>query len=302
MDMVSMGLLAAMGALATVAGASEDLESDVGSQSNPNSQVQLAAQVGHPHRIYNKAISGEPPSNALYAALAAVTASVLMSGYGMNAFFAIAIGAVVAAIFNGIYSVTAYMGRNTSQARFNQYVYLDVLRTHTTTIMAHAYITAFCVVTISYIMTAPWLPIQHPFPMPLVAFIWGLAIGAIGSSTGDVHYGAEREFQAYPFGAGLNAANSGDIVTKGEAGLRSSIDNAWFCARFGGPATGMAFGLTVFLDNWRTTIFDPATQGWLAIATGVVIVILFNVYNRILEIRSKKRYGPYPEYAGDIEA
>jgi tetrahydromethanopterin S-methyltransferase subunit E len=61
MDMVSMGLLAAMGALATVAGASEDLESDVGSQSNPNSQVQLAAQVGHPHRIYNKAISGEPP-------------------------------------------------------------------------------------------------------------------------------------------------------------------------------------------------------------------------------------------------
>lgn len=302
MDMVSMGLLAAMGALATVAGASEDLESDVGSQSNPNSQVQLAAQVGHPHRIYNKAISGEPPSNALYAALAAVTASVLMSGYGMNAFFAIAIGAVVASIFNGIYSVTAYMGRNTSQARFNQYVYLDVLRTHTTTIMAHAYITAFCVVTISYIMTAPWLPIQHPFPMPLVAFIWGLAIGAIGSSTGDVHYGAEREFQAYPFGAGLNAANSGDIVTKGEAGIRSSIDNAWFCARFGGPATGMAFGLTVFLDNWRTTIFDPATQGWLAIATGVVIVILFNVYNRILEIRSKKRYGPYPEYAGDIEA
>jgi tetrahydromethanopterin S-methyltransferase subunit E len=126
MDMVSMGLLAAMGALATVAGASEDLESDVGSQSNPNSQVQLAAQVGHPHRIYNKAISGEPPSNALYAALAAVTASVLMSGYGMNAFFAIAVGAVVAAIFNGIYSVTAYMGRNTSQARFNQYVYLDM--------------------------------------------------------------------------------------------------------------------------------------------------------------------------------
>lgn len=302
MDMVSMGLLAAMGALATVAGASEDLESDVGSQSNPNSQVQLAAQVGHPHRIYNKAVSGEPPSNALYAALAAVTASVLMSGYGMNAFFAIAIGAVFAAIFNGIYSTTSYLGRNTSQARFNQYVYLDVLRTHTTTIMAHSYITAFCIVSISYIMTAPWLPIQHPFPMPLVAFIWGLAIGAIGSSTGDVHYGAEREFQAYPFGAGLNAANSGDIVTKAEAGLRSSIDNAWFCARFGGPATGLAFGLTVFLDNWRTTIFDPATQGWLAIATGIVIVILFNIYNRILEIRAKKRYGPYPEYVGDIEA
>ncbi len=302
MDMVSMGLLAAMGALATVAGASEDIESDVGSQSNPNSQVQLAAQMGHTHRIYNKAVSGEPPSNALYAALAAVTASVLMSGFGMSAFFAIATGAVVAAIFDGIYSITAYMGRNTSQARFNQYVYLDILRTHTPTIMAHAYITAFCIVSISYIMTASWLPIQHPFPMPLVAFIWGLAIGAIGSSTGDIHYGAEREFQNYPFGAGLNASDSGDIVTKAEAGLRSSIDNAWFCAKFGGPITGMAFGLTVFLDNWRATIFDPATQGGLVILTGIVIVILFNVYNRILETRARKRYGPYPEYVGDIKA
>ena len=74
MDAFSMGLVAAMGALATVAGASEDIESDVGSQSNPNSQVQLAAQVGNPHRIYNKAISGEPPANALWCATAAIVA------------------------------------------------------------------------------------------------------------------------------------------------------------------------------------------------------------------------------------
>jgi tetrahydromethanopterin S-methyltransferase subunit E len=72
MDAFSMGLVAAMGALATIGGASEDIESDIGSQSNPNSQVQLAAQVGNPHRIYNKAISGEPPANALYAATAAI--------------------------------------------------------------------------------------------------------------------------------------------------------------------------------------------------------------------------------------
>jgi len=48
MDAFGMGLVAAMGALATVAGASEDIDSDIGSQSNPNSQVQLAAQVGIP--------------------------------------------------------------------------------------------------------------------------------------------------------------------------------------------------------------------------------------------------------------
>ncbi|MEA3281141.1 MAG: tetrahydromethanopterin S-methyltransferase subunit E, partial [Euryarchaeota archaeon] len=66
---MGMGLVALMGAAATVAGCSEDLESDIGSQSNPNSQVQLAAQVGYPHRIFNKAISGEPPSNAMYCAV-----------------------------------------------------------------------------------------------------------------------------------------------------------------------------------------------------------------------------------------
>ena len=302
MDVVSMGLVAAMGALATVAGATEDIESDVGSQSNPNSQVQLAAQVGNPHRIFNKAISGEPPSNALYCALAAVTATVFMSRYGMSPLFSIAVGAVVAALFNGVFATTAYMGRNASQARFNQHVFLDVLRTHTTTIMAHAYLTAFCITCVSYIMVY-MLPVKHPFPMPLIAMIWGLAVGAIGSSTGDVHYGAEREFQNFPFGAGLNAADSGNIVRKAEAGLRSSIDNAWFCAKFGGPVTGMAFGLTVFLDNWRTTIFDPAVgQGGLAVLTGVVMVILLNIYNRLLEKYARKKYGPYPEYAGEIEA
>jgi len=66
MDAFSMGLVGAVGALATICGASEDIDSDIGSQSNPNSQVQLAAQVGNPHRIYNKAIAGEPPSNALW--------------------------------------------------------------------------------------------------------------------------------------------------------------------------------------------------------------------------------------------
>ena len=55
-----LGVVALMGAAATIAGAAEDLESDVGSQSNPNSQVQLAPQMGNLHRMFNKAVSGEP--------------------------------------------------------------------------------------------------------------------------------------------------------------------------------------------------------------------------------------------------
>ena len=103
MDAFSMGLVAAMGALATVAGASEDIESDIGSQSNPNSQVQLAAQVGNPHRIYNKAISGEPPANALWAATAAMVAYTLITAFQMPALLALVAGASVAALFNGVF-------------------------------------------------------------------------------------------------------------------------------------------------------------------------------------------------------
>ena len=144
MDAFSMGLVAAMGALATVAGASEDIDSDIGSQSNPNSQVQLAAQVGNPHRIYNKAIAGEPPSNALWCTTAAIMAYVLIEGFQMP------VAALqqpqahpLAALFDGVMSVSAYLGRNASQARFNQWIYLDIVRYTTPSIMAHVWITSF---------------------------------------------------------------------------------------------------------------------------------------------------------------
>ncbi len=294
---MGMGLVALMGAAATVAGCSEDLESDIGSQSNPNSQVQLAAQVGYPHRIFNKAISGEPPSNAMICAAGAGVAMMLMASMDVSPLLAIAIGAFVGALLDGIYAITSYIGRNTSQTRFNQYVYLDVLRNHVLSLMGHAYITTFCIVGLSYVMWEQTL-IGHPFPFPVIALIWGLCVGAIGSSTGDVHYGAEREFQDFKFGSGLNAADSGNITRFAEAGIRSSMDNAWFCSKFGGPVTGIAFGMVVFLDNWRSTAFD----GWTAVVVGVVIALVLVIYNRKIETYARKKYGPYPEYAGDIEA
>ncbi|OPX77707.1 MAG: Tetrahydromethanopterin S-methyltransferase subunit E [Methanosaeta sp. PtaB.Bin039] len=301
MDALSMGLVAAMGALATVAGASEDIDSDIGSQSNPNSQVQLAAQVGNPHRIYNKAIAGEPPSNALWCTTAAIVAYMLIEAFQMPALFSIALGASVAALFDGVMSMSAYFGRNASQKRFNQWVYLDIVRYTTPSIMAHVWITSFCIVTITYIQVYVLTP-HHPFPIPVIALIWGLTVGAIGSSVGDIHYGGEREFQWRLFGQGLSTMLSGQIVRKAEAGLRNSIDNAWFCAKFGGPATGMGFGLTVFLDNWRTTVFDPVSQALLAIGTGVFFVIVMNLYNFYLERSARRKYGPYPGYKGDIAA
>ncbi len=66
-----IGITALAGALATIAGAAEDTESDIGSQGDPNSQVQLAPQMGYIHRIFNKAIAGEPPAYGLWVALGA---------------------------------------------------------------------------------------------------------------------------------------------------------------------------------------------------------------------------------------
>jgi tetrahydromethanopterin S-methyltransferase subunit E len=247
---MSMAILALMGALATIAGCIEDLESDVGSQSNPNSQVQLAPQMNFLHRIYNKAISGEPISNGLSAVTGGVVTTVLLNAR-FYPLMAIVIGALIAAVIYGIFATTAYAGRVASQARFKQPLYMDIMR-YTPSIIGHNFIVTFCLVAIAYIQ---YVILGYPFTIPFLALIWGISVGAIGSSVGDVHYGGEREFQNREFGCGLNTALSGRIVRRAESGLRTSLDNVWFCAKFGGPATGIGLGLTVFFSSWPTTIW-----------------------------------------------
>jgi tetrahydromethanopterin S-methyltransferase subunit E len=132
----------------------------------------------------------------------------------------------------------------------------------------------------------------------MLAFIWGITVGAIGSSTGDIHYGAEREFQQFEFGSGLNASNSGNIVRYAESGLRDGFDNSWFCAKFGGPVTGIAFGMTVFLGSWITTVFDPSqglAMGWLSVVAGVIIVLILIIWNWKIEVAARQAFGPYKE-------
>jgi tetrahydromethanopterin S-methyltransferase subunit E len=300
--LISMGVLALIGAAATIAGASEDLESDVGSQSNANSQVQLAPQMGYVHRIYNKAIAGEPVSNALMCTVGSTGALVLIKHFGFSPLFALVIGALIAAMVHGSYSVTAIMGREASQARFKQPIYLDLIRSHTPTIMAFAFLTTFSTEVVSYLMV---YNLEHPFPFVLLSFLWGVVVGSVGSATGDVHLGAERQFQQQPFGEGLNASQSGNIVRKAEAGLRNGIDNLWFCSKFGGPMTGVSFGMVVFLGTWIIVVFDPAKgvgMGWLSNLLGLVIVIVLGIWNWHIEKETREKYGPYKEDKGEEAA
>ena len=292
---MGMAVLALMGALAAIAGCMEDLETDVGSQSNANSQVQLAPQMGFLHRIYNKAISGEPVSYGFSGVTSGVVTVVLLNAkfYPLTT---IIIGAFVAAIIYGIFSTTAHAGRIASQSRFKQPLYLDMLRYTTPSIISHNFIANFCIVAIAYLQ---FTLLGFPFPIPFLALIWGITVGCIGSAVGDVHYGGERQYQNREFGVGLNTALSGRIVRKGESGLRNSIDNVWFCAKFGGPATGIGFGLTVFLTLWPVIIFGYV---WKTIIAGFIIVVVMVILNRLLEVQMKNQYGPYKEEKIEKEA
>jgi tetrahydromethanopterin S-methyltransferase subunit E len=293
--LITLGALALAGAATTVAGCAEDLESDVGSQSNPNSQVQLGPQMGNIHRYFNKAISGEPVSYGLYVAVAGAIAWALM-GTNLNAILALVVGSSVAALVHGAYSVSAYLGRIVGQSKnFGQPVYMDVLITHLGPIVGHGFIAIFCMALAAYLASTA---LGNPFPLPLIALIFGITVGAIGSSTGDVHYGAEREYQKYLFGGGIPVANQGDIDIKAEYGIRNGLDSSYFCSRLGGPLTGLCFGLIIFLDGWRGIVgnivgSDLITKSVVAILVGLLIVGVAAYANRKIEVYARNKYGPY---------
>ncbi|MDP3065736.1 MAG: tetrahydromethanopterin S-methyltransferase subunit E [Methanobacteriaceae archaeon] len=286
-----LGVVALIGAAATIAGAAEDLESDVGSMSNPNSQVQLAPQMGNLHRMFNKAISGEPVQMGTLAGIAGSLAFVFIGALNLPVILSIASGAAIAALVHAAFATTSHLGRIVSQAQFNQPVFLDVVTQHLGPIAGHGFIATFCIVGLSYLMTLPITGFNHPFALPLLAVLWGITIGAIGSSTGDVHYGAEREYQTYPFGGGIPVAIHGDITRNAELGARNSIDVVYFCAKFGGPVTGFCFGLIVFLSFWATIVFGAAGG---VLVTAVIILLLIYINNRV-EVFARNKYGPYNE-------
>ncbi|MDH7593075.1 MAG: tetrahydromethanopterin S-methyltransferase subunit E [Methanomicrobiales archaeon] len=290
-----IGVTALAGTLAAVAGAAENTESDIGSQGDPNSQVQLAPQMGYIHRIFNKAIAGEPPAYGLWCALGAGLAMGFML-LQYNPVLAIILGSALTVLVQGVYATTAYLGRIASLSKFGQPVYVDILKSMTTVTMAHAFIAIFTTVAICYLMNAA---LGHPFPLPLLGLVWGIALGAAGSATGNPFYGKERQYQLQKFGAGVPIAASGNIVRYAEAGQRNSLDNGWFSAKLGGPASGICFGLIVFLELWRTVIFEGIGAGWGAIIVGILLILVFTIIDRYIEVWARKTYGPYakPEEA-----
>ena len=294
-----LGVAALMGAAATIAGAAEDLESDTGSMSNPNSQVQLAPQMGNLHRIFNKAVSGEPVQMGTMAGIAGSVFFVLMGALHLPVIMSIAGGAAIAALVHVTFATTSHLGRIVSQSQFGQPLFLDVVTEHLGPIAGHGFIVTFSIVGLSYLMTLPIQGFAHPFTVPFLAVLWGITIGAIGSSTGDIHYGGEREYQQYPFGGGIPVAIHGDITRKAELGARNSLDVVVFCAKYGGPVTGFCFGAIVFFSAWSTVIGGILGPGTSALTVGtvilLVIIVLLIIINNRIEVFARNKYGPYKE-------
>ena len=293
-----LGIFAFVVALVTIAGWFEDLESDIGSQSNPNSQVQLAPQVGVFHRIFNKAISGEPVSHGLYAVVAGTLFTTLWQGFHLTPIMAIAIACGLTTVFHMSFATTAHVGRITSQNAFGQPLFLDVVLTHLPLIASHGFIVTTAVITLSYVMYQTGLSqlgsyLGYPIPVPVMALILGIIAGSIGSSTGDEHYGCEREFQKIPFGEGVPLKHYGNIVVKAELGYRSNIDIVWFCAKFGGPVSGFCYGLIVLFDNFRLFLGNIYNMIAVNMVVGVVIILILAFTNRRFEVWARRKFGPY---------
>ncbi len=316
---VLFGLLLLIAFLAFVACFFEDAESDTGSQSNPNSQVQLAAQVGYVHRFYNKAISGEPLSNCMYSTTACTVAWVLLRQFEpmfpageqwKAAILAIPLGVLAGEILHLIFATTAHLGRTSGQSRFQQPLYLDVFYGHLLPIMTHGFMTTFCITCIAYLQanlgTLSGIPeLNHPFPLPLLGFIWGITVGSIGSSTGDIHYGTERVFQDRPFGEGKRVVYHGMITRYADCGIRTQKDIVGFCIKYGCPLTGMTFGMIILFENWRTVLgmlgggylTAGSAAGTAAAVIGIVIGFIIGIaliFGNLYLVRwARKRYGPF---------
>lgn len=288
MDIIfNLVLVALMGLIAIIAGIFEDLESDVASTSNPNSQVQLAPQIGNLHKLFNRAISGEPLLMGTMATISGTIAYVLFT-MDFPVILILLISAFIATIVQTVLSVSSYMGRITSQALYNQPLFFDVLWKHLPVVAAHAFITLFSITTLSYIMVYLLNP-AVPLTLPVATLLMGVTLGSIGSAVGDIHYGAEKLYQNSEFGSGIAVSTNGNITTKSALGSRSSIDVAKFCSKFGGPITGLSFGLVIFLNFWIYLVFGVNT----GLIVSLLIVLLFLLFNVLLEHKSRLSYGKY---------
>lgn len=302
-----LGIFALIVLLITIGGWFEDVESDMGSQSNPNSQVQLAPQVGVLHRLFNKAIAGEPVTHGTNGVIGATLFTIFWWGFKWHPALAVAVAAALTTLFHMTLSTTAHVGRITSANVFGQQLYYDVILTQLPLIASHAFVLTSAFIAVSYMFYNLFFAaigtaigtvrlgdyLGYPIAIPLLGLVLGITAGAIGSSTGDVYYGAEREFQHALYGEGIPMGLHGHITVRAEVGYRMSMDVAYFCAKYGGPLSGLTYGMIILLDNLRLFVGNVLGNVVVNVAIGIATVVVLMLINRYLEVWARRKFGPY---------
>jgi len=217
-----------------------------------------------------------------------VFGDVALSWFGSSVLISSVIGALVSTLLLGLYGIFSHISRVASMKTFKQTLYWDSLYSALPLDLSFGFLTALSLTLLSF--TAGMM-LNNPFSVPLIAFMLGITIGTIGSSTGDIHYGAERLYQHHIFGSGIPISNQGDIDVKGEYGYRNSVDTPYFTLRFGAMVTAFVFGMLIFLDSLSRIFVFAGVWSSVIVELGMILIIF--IVTVFLEKYTRDRYGPF---------
>lgn len=279
----NIGVVILLGVLAFMAGMFGNLESNMSSE-NPNSLVLHAPRRGHLHKLFTKVVSS---TSILITTMATISGSLMqvLLSYNIPVIIILVVVPLITTIIHVIIMATSYMSQMTSQALYDQPLYVDVLYNNIPTIAAYSFICLFSITLMGYILVYVITPPLF-LSLPIVTFILGILLGCITSVIGDIYFGAEVLYQHRNKKRTILIEAIGDITTHGSLSSRNSLDILYLTSKFSGPITGLCFGLIIFLIFWGFIAYGQVGS----IIAGFIFTIILTIINYILDVSAHKRH------------
>lgn len=279
----NLGIVIIMGVIAFFAGMFGDLESDV-SSNNPNSQILHAPEHGKLHKLFTRVVSSTAILLTTIATISGTLTQVFLQ-LNIPLLVILVLAPLITTVIHVVIISTTYMGQMVGNAMYDQPLYMDVLYNNIPTIAAYSFICLFSITFMSYLTVYQLTP-QLYLSMPILTFILGLLLGCVTSIIGDIYFGAELLYQHRRKGEVVDDDMSFDITTCEAISSRNSIDILYLTSNFSGPATGLCFGLIVFLIFWVFILFGS----FYGVIIGFLFVIGVFILNCIVDISAHKRF------------
>ncbi len=288
MDIISnLCIITLMSLSAVIAGIFGNLEADITFSGNLNSQISTAPKEGNIHKLFTKAVKSEPLFIGTMATISGAISYILLL-LNQPILVVLILSPAITTLIQVIISITSYMGRMTSQALYNQPLFMDVLYKNIPIIAACTFTYLFSINLLSYLMIYYLEPVIS-ITLPILEFLVGVVLGALISIIGNVHFGTEQLYQHSIFGRGISEEQSQNLITKDSLGSRDSIDILYISSKFSGYLTGLCFGLVIFLTFWIFIVFGI----YGGIIVGFILILVMIFLNYILDKKAHEKYGVY---------